>query len=133
MVATTSVVSKFLGPISLFVDGKLIREKVKFYSKGLEFPENESEEFEMLSEDLQKRVGKFHPKPGQDLLQLLKSFDRDDTYNIRMVKKMIITKKPFVFVYRLLNLILDEMKETALAILCEAATREGDDDDLDSD
>ena len=117
LVAAASVAGKFgLGPISLVVDGKLIRNKVKFYFSQL-FPEIDSEEFKKLPEDLQQRVWKFNSKPDQDLIDWLKLFDPDDRYNMRMVKKMIITKKPFAFVHGLLHMILDEMEETALAVL----------------
>ncbi|CAB4027714.1 interferon-inducible GTPase 5-like [Paramuricea clavata] len=124
MVAAASVASKFgLGPFCLFIDGKLIRKKFEFYSIQLEFPDNGSEEFQMLTEELQKKVEKFYQKPNQNRVDWLKSFDRDNTFNMRMYKKMMITKKPLVFVYRFLNLILDEMEETALAIVDEAAKR----------
>ena len=135
MVAAASVVSKItLGPFSLLVDGKLIRDKVKFYSKQMEFPGNESEEFSTLSDDLQQRVKRFHPSPDEDICQWLKSFDHDNTFNIRKYGKLIVTKKPLMFVYHFLNHILVEMEETALAIFSEAAARSNDsNDESDSD
>ena len=127
-VAAASVASKLtLGPVGYLVDVKLIRDKVRFYSKQLEFPDIDSDEYSVLSGDLQKKLEKFYPKPNsQDHLEWLQSFDSNNTFNIKMFGKMITTKKPLVFVYRFLNLVLDEMEETALAILCEAAVREGD-------
>ncbi len=128
MVAVASIASKLaLGPFGLFVDGKLIRDNVKFFSKQMEFPDVASDEFSVLSEDLQKRLKQFHPKPSQNLLKWLKSFDPNNTFNIKApFGMMIISKNPFKFVYHFLNLVLDEMKETALAILCEAVVGEGD-------
>ena len=61
--------------------------------KQLEFPDEDSDECEQLSEDLQKRVGKLLPKSHQDLLQWLKSFDPNNKYNIRKCAGMIVTKK----------------------------------------
>ena len=132
MVAVASVVMKFsLGPFSLFVDGKMIRANVGFFKEQLEFPDEDSEEFELLSEDLQKRVGKFQPKSHQDLLQWLKSFDPDNKYNIREFVGMIVTNRPFTFVKSFLEKILDEMQQTAMDILMEAPINKKDDDDDD--
>ena len=99
--------------------------------KQLEFPEEGSDECEQLSEDLQKKVSKFHPKSThQDLLQWLKSFDPNNKYNIRNVAGMIVTNAPLTFVNRFLKEILDEMEQTALDILSEAAVNQmGDEDD----
>ena len=133
MVAAGSVVTKFASGSLLFLnDGKLIKNKVNFYCKQLEFPDPDSEEFKMLSDDLQRRVKRFHPRPDVDVCEWLKSFDPDNTFKLRKRGKLIMTKKPLKFVYRFLNFILDEMQAAALAILCEAAVR-GDGDDSDSD
>ena len=135
LVAAASIAGKFgLGPFSLVVDGKLIRNKVKFYFSQL-FPDIDSEEFMKLPEDLQQKVEKFNPKPDKDLLEWLKLFDRDDIYNIRMVKKMVLTRKPFAFVHGLLHMILEEMQETALALLKWSAEEnvEGEKEDTECD
>ena len=135
LVAAASVASKFgLGPYSLVVDGKLIRKKVKFYFSQV-FPEVDSEEFMKLPEDLKQKLKKFNPKPDEDLLEWLKLFDPEDIYNIRIVKKMVITKKPFAFVHGLLQMILDEMQETALALLKWFAEEnvEGEEEDAEGD
>jgi hypothetical protein len=81
----------------------------------------------MLTEDLQKQVRKFYVGPSQDFLQWLKSFDPDNIYNVKKYKKYLVTTKPLVFIYHFLNLILDEMEKTALAILDEMATSGGPD------
>lgn len=135
MVAVASVLCKFtLGPFSHFIDEKLIRDKVRFYMKQLEFPEEDSDECEQLSEDLQKKIRKFQPESThQDLLQWLKSFDPDDKYNIRNVAGMIVTNAPLTFVNRFLKEILEEMEQTALDILSEAAVNQIDDENDDSD
>ena len=133
MVAAGSVVTKFASGSLLFLnDGKLIKNKVSFYCKQLEFPDPDSEEFNMLSDDLQRRVERFYPGPDADICEWLKSFDSENTFKIRKRRKLIMTNKPLKFVYRFLNFILDKMEEAALAILCEAAVR-GDGDDSDSD
>ena len=113
----------------------LIRNKVNFYSKSLEFPEKGSGEFESLSKDLQQKLEEFRPEHSnsEEMLQWLRSFDHDDTYNIRMYGKMLITNKALTFVYQLLNLILDEMEETAFNVIQEAAKSKDDDDDDDDD
>ena len=132
MLAVASVVMKvYLGPFSLFIDGILIRDNVRFFKKQLEFPDEDSEEFDLLSEDLQKRVGKLQPKSHQDLLQWLKSFDPDNQYNIRKIAGMIVTNKPLTFVKSFLEKILDEMQQTALDILMEAPINKKDSDDDD--
>lgn len=135
MVAVASVLCKFtLGPFSHFIDEKLIRDKVRFYMKQLEFPEEDSDECEQLSEDLQKKIRKFQPESThQDPLQWLKSFDPDDKYNIRNVAGMIVTNAPLTFVNRFLKEILEEMEQTALDILSEAAVNQIDDENDDSD
>ena len=135
LVAAASVASKFgLGPYSLVVDGKLIRNKVKFYFSQL-FPDIDSEEFRKLPEDLQQRLKKFNPKSDEDLVEWLKLFDPDGIYNIRMVKRMVLTRKPFAFVHGLLHMILDEMQETALALLKWSAEEnvEGEEKDTECD
>ena len=134
VVSTASFFSKFnLGPITFSVDGKLIQDKVNFYSKQLEFPNPHSEEFDMLSNDLQRRVQRFHPELDADICEWLKSFDSENTFNISKKGMLITTKKRLMFLYRFLNLVLDEMEEAALAIICEAAVRQGENDDSDSD
>lgn len=107
MVATASVVSKFtLGPLSMFVDGKLIRDKVRFYMKQLDFPEEDSDEYEQLSEDLKERIGRFQPK-SHHLLQ--------------WTARRLVTKTPFTFVNSFLKEILDEMEQIGLDILKKEA------------
>ena len=133
MVAVASVVMKFaLGDFSFLINGQLIRNKVHFYKRQLGFPDEDSEEFDLLSEDLQKRVGKFQHQPCQDLLQWLKSFDPDNKYDIREFSGIFVTNTPFTFVKSFLEEILDEMEQTALDILMEAPINKKDDDD-DSD
>ena len=128
MVAAASVVMKFsFGHPWFFMIGNLIRSKVHFYKRQLGFPDEDSEEFDLLSEDLQKRVGKFQQQPCQDLLEWLKSFDPDNQYNIRKFVGMIVTSCPVGFLME----ILDEMQQTALAILMEAPINKKDDDDDD--
>ena len=128
MVAVASIVGKFVfGLFSLFIDEKLIRDKVHFYCRQLEFPTLHSDEFKQLSEYLQKRVQKFYP--DRDLLQWLKSFDPDNKYNIRKYAGMLFTNHPVKFVYLFLKGILDEMEETALAVISEVAVAVEDDDD----
>ncbi|CAB3991261.1 interferon-inducible GTPase 5-like [Paramuricea clavata] len=131
MTATASVASKFGLAPSLRVDEKLITSKIKFYRSQLEFPENNSEEFKMLTENLQKRVEKFYLKPDQPVLSWLKSFDEGNAYDIKMYGPFMVTNKPFKFVHKFLNLVLDDMEETALEIFDEATTREQDDVDSD--
>ena len=136
MVAAVSVVPKFsVGSFLLLHEGKLIKEKVKFYCEQMEFPDPDSEEFDMLSDHLQKIVKSFYPGPDQDTCEWLKSFYPQDAFKIRKhgkAGKLIRTKQPLMFVYRFLNLILDKMEDAALVILVEAAKRGGD-DDSDSD
>lgn len=125
MVATASVASKFaLGPFSLWIDNKLIRDKVKFYAKQLELPDPGSTEFLSLSKELQKSIQMFYNSSGKDDLRWLKSFDRENKFNIRIYRKAIVTSNPLSFVYHILNIILDRMGETAACILCEAATKQ---------
>ncbi|CAB4009847.1 Hypothetical predicted protein [Paramuricea clavata] len=112
-----------MGPFSLFVDWQLVKKRVIFYSTRLAFPNIGSKEFKKLTEDQQKKVMKFRPKPDEDLLEWLKSFDPDNTFNIKMYKKMIVTKKPFKFVYLFLNQILDEMEKVATDMLDVATDR----------
>ena len=92
------------------------------------FPESYSNEFKMLPNALKKRVKKFDLSPNQDVAQWLKSFDAGNEYNIKSVGPLILTNSPLSFVYRFLNLVLDEMEETAMAICDEAATRGADED-----
>ena len=121
MVAAASVVMKFtLGPFSLFIDATLLRNRIHFYKKQLEFPDEDSNEFKRLSKDLQKKVSKLQPKDDQDLLECLKSFDPDNKYNIRKSLGVILSNRPMTFVKSFLEKILDEMQQTALDILMEA-------------
>ena len=132
MVAVASVVIKFaLGVFSPFIDEKLIRNKVHFYKRQLGFPDEDSEEFKKLSEDLQRRVGMFQQQPCQDLLQWLKSFDPDNKYDIRQFGGIFVTNRPLTFVKSFLEKILDEMEQTALDILMEAPINKKDSDDDD--
>ena len=127
--SVVSVVVNFPLPLfSLFDDGILIKNNVHFFKKQLEFPDEDSEEFDLLSKDLQKRVGKLQPKSHQDLLQWLKSFDPDNQYNIRKFVGRIVANRPLTFVKSFLEKILDEMQQIALDILTEA---DDDDDELD--
>jgi hypothetical protein len=123
MTAILSVVSTFgLGLFSLLVDPQLIKSKVKFYRSQLSFPENGSEEFTMLTEDLQKKVTHFHLEPDQEMLPWLKSFDRDNKYDIRMWGPLMISKRPLKLVDEFLKQILDEMEIVASEILDQSST-----------
>ena len=121
--AMASVMTKLsLGPFSLSIDKKRIKKKIDFYRLQLGFPETDSEEFHNLPKELQKRVEMFDlktvkEKSGQDFLEWMKFFDSSNKYNIRIHGRFIITKKPFVFVELFLDQVLDEMGETAKAII----------------
>ena len=130
---SASLVSKKFGfwPFSEYVIGEKVKEIIQSYSLQLEFPTRGSKEFEMLSDNLQRKVRKFNEGPYQDILQWLKSFDRDNTHAITDYKKYIVTKKPLIFLQHTLTAIIDEMGEIAFDILDETAKNAQNDDDSD--
>ena len=129
MVSTSTVLKKFgFWPFSHYVHRDRLRKIIESYTLQLQFPNRDSDEFKMLSEDLQKKVRKFNDEPYIDILQWLKSFDQDNMYDVKINKKYIIAKKPLVFVQYVLNLCIDEMVEIACAILDAAAKKALDDD-----
>ena len=100
-----------------YIDGEWIREKVRFYNSQLSFPAKRSREFRQLTTEVQEKVMHFCPDLNANFLEWLQSFDRDNNFNIKLKNGMLIANKPLECVRRLLNVILDEMEETALAIL----------------
>ena len=130
---SASLVSKKFGfwPFSQYVVGEKVKEIIQSYSLQLEFPTRGSKEFEMLSDNLQRKVKKFNEGPYQDILQWLKSFDRDNTHALTDYKKYIVTKKPLIFLEHTLTAIIDEMGEIAFDILDETAKNAQNDDDSD--
>ena len=129
MVSTSTVSKKFgFWPFSHYVHRDRLRKIIESYTLQLQFPNRDSDEFKMLSEDLQKKVRKFNDEPYRDILQWLKSFDQDNMYDVKIKKKYIVAKKPLVFIQYVLNLCIDEMVEIACAILDEVAKKALDDD-----
>ncbi|XP_028404265.1 interferon-inducible GTPase 1-like [Dendronephthya gigantea] len=128
MASVASIMTKLgFGPLSLFIDKKRIKKRVNFYRSQLGFPEIDSEEFQKLSEELQKRVERFDiervGRSGRDLVKWMKSIDHSNEFNIRIHKPFIITKKPFRFVDLFLQQVLLEMESAAKAILRETAEK----------
>ncbi|XP_028404317.1 interferon-inducible GTPase 5-like [Dendronephthya gigantea] len=126
MDSIASIVTKLgLGPFSLFIDRKRIKKRINFYREQLRFPETGSEEFQKLSEELQRRVEKFDLErvdmSGQDTLEWMKSFDSANEFNIRIYGPFIATNRPFMFVDLFLDQVLQEMELAAKAILAETA------------
>ena len=78
LASVASVATKLsLGPLSFSIDKQRIKSKINFYRLQLGFPETDSEEFQNLPEELQKRVEMFDlkrvkEKSGQDFLEWMK-------------------------------------------------------------
>ncbi|CAB4035930.1 interferon-inducible GTPase 5-like [Paramuricea clavata] len=124
MVAAVSVEKRFgFWPSSKYIDEKPIRDIVDSYRSQMEFPAFGSEEFNMLTNKLRRRLRRFYISQNDDLPRWLKSFDRANKYKIKTYTKYIVTNKPLPFIYYFLNLILDEMETTALDIIDEMAKK----------
>ena len=121
-VALASCVFGGIGTI-LNLDKKLIKSQSKSYRRKLEFPEIGSNEFNVLPEELQTKVRglSYLPNDDEDFVSWLKSFDLNNSYNIRKLGPFMITSKPLTFVYGFLHMMLDQMGKIAIEILDQTA------------
>ena len=112
-----------------YIHEKRFVEAVKFYCAQLEFPDENSEEFWMLSEDLQQKVRNINPSYN-DFLHWLKRFDKGNLHELKKRKgHFVVAKNTWLFINHCLKLILREMEEVALDVLVEVAGRAVDDED----
>ena len=115
-----------------YVNENRFIEAVKFYCAQLKFPDDDSEEFIMLSKDLQERVKNIHPCYN-DFFQWLKKFDNGNRYHLRKRnERFVVAKNTILFIHHCLMMILREMENIALDILKEAADKAVDDEDLEN-
>jgi hypothetical protein len=131
MVAAASIKKKKRKIWSSFqyICEKSVTEAITSYCSQLAFPKNASEEFKMLTKDLQKKVRKIYPN-YDDFLQWLKRFDPEHKHKLKKRnKRYIVAKEPISFVNYCLKSILNEIEEIALHILDEAAKRAVADDE----
>lgn len=104
-----------------------IAERVEFYRSQLGFPEKGSEEFKMMSEELQTHVEDFYRTSESDVKSWLARLNTDGG-NEGLPFWLDLNKAisdPYDFVKLTLHGVLDEMEKIALKILKEAAARAG--------
>ena len=104
-----------------------IVKKVASYGSALGFPLENSEEFKVLDDALQNKVKRFYFTSEMNVALLVKELNTECGYDIDTASGDSL---PWLYSYRILHNVLDEMKETGMEIIEFTAAKYARDNDM---
>ena len=102
-----------------------IGKKVATYRSALGFPLENSEEFKVLDDVLQNKVKRFYFTSEMNVASLVKELNTECGYDTASGDSL-----PWLYSYRILHNVLDEMKETGMEIIEFTAAKYARDNDM---